>query len=55
MLECQSCGARFAQPRTHREHRGYCFGRPAWEWVDACPRCGGAFIELPEGGDGYEY
>ena len=49
MLECQSYGARFAQPRAHREHRGYCFGRPAWEWVDACPRCGGAYIELPEG------
>ena len=55
MLECQSCGARFSQPRAHREHRGCCFGRPAWEWVAACPRCGGAYIELTEGGEGHDH
>lgn len=54
MLECQSCGARFAQPLAHRESRGGCFGRPAWEWVAACPRCGGGFIELPEGGEDHD-
>ena len=57
MLECQSCGARFAQPRRRRESRGCCFGLPAWEWLDACPRCGGAYIELPDrtgGGDGHD-
>ena len=44
-------------PRRLREDRGCCFGLPAWEWLDACPRCGGAYIEIPDrarGGDGYD-
>ncbi|MBR5430193.1 MAG: hypothetical protein IK116_06665 [Firmicutes bacterium] len=52
MLECQCCGLRFRRPRLHWEDRGCCFGLPARETVPACPSCGGAFIEISQGGDG---
>ncbi|MBR2784213.1 MAG: hypothetical protein IKD93_08535 [Firmicutes bacterium] len=55
MLECQSCGLRFDRPARRREERGCCFGLPARETVSGCPRCGGGFIEIGEGGGRDEF
>ena len=52
MLECQSCGMRFSRPRLFWESRGCCFGLPAREKLAACPRCGGAYIDLGGDADG---
>ena len=48
MYRCSECGCIFNEPVEWNEDRGEHFGRPCYQTMSGCPRCGGNYHHYHE-------